>query len=193
MRLQLRPSVLLWIGLLAYFQGPMLLPFLGAAVFHELGHLLALRRMGVPPRNISIGLLGAVIETPSMSYLKELLAAAAGPGASLLLGLALPFWPLLGFYSLALACVNLLPLPGLDGGRMLRSGLLLVLPESRAHRISDAVGLLTGLVLWGLAAYGALAFHLGLWPLFLAAGLLLRAIHASQPDQTSVFYGSFNI
>ena len=196
MKLQLRPSVLLWIGLLAYFQSRLLLPFLFAAAFHELGHLLALRRMGVLPRSVSIGLLGAAIETPPLSYFRELLAAAAGPAASLLLGLTLPLWPLLGFYSLALAGVNLLPLPGLDGGRMLRCGLLLILPESRALRVFHSVSLVTGLVLWGLAAYGALAFHLGLWPLLLAAGFLLRAIAASEPPgdgESSVFNGSFNI
>lgn len=61
------------------------LTVLGAAAWHEFGHLLALRLCGGEARRLRVGMLGAVIEVRgAMGYGQELASALAGPLANLL-------------------------------------------------------------------------------------------------------------
>lgn len=175
-KIAVHPSLILWLSVLYYVSGAVVLPFLAAAALHELGHALALYALNKPPRSLRLSFAGAVMEAPHLSYREELLAAAAGPGISLLLCLLAPLWPALGLYSLCLGLFNLLPLLGLDGGRMLRCGLLLHLPEQTANRIcriaavgTGAVLLLVAVWLWQIAGWG-------LWPVVLASCLLGKAL-----------------
>ena len=176
MSVTVRPSLLLWLSVLFYLSGEILMPFLLAATLHELGHYLILWHLGHPPRALILGFSGAQMETDNLPYRQEFLAAAAGPVVSLLLGLILPLWPIMGCYSLLLGCINLLPIPGLDGGRMLKSALLLHLTADHALRICRYAAMVTGLTLWGFAVYLAVPKGYGLWPLLLAAVGLYRAM-----------------
>ena len=152
-----------------------MLPFLAAVGFHELGHYLALCRMDRTPKAIRLSFSGAVMEMGNLSYREEFLAAAAGPAASLLLGLLSPLWPALGLYSLALGLFNLLPLCGLDGSRMLRCGLLqnftIAMTESICHTAATGTALLLFLGALWLRRGGW-----GLWPVVLSGYLLLKAL-----------------
>jgi len=176
LKVRLRPSLILWLSVLVYLNSEVVLPFFLAAALHESGHLLVLRLLRKPAREMVLGFSGAVLETPPLGYREEFLAAAAGPLASLLLGLITPLWPLLGLWSLALGCFNLLPIPGLDGGRMLRCLALLHLSPEGAGRLTRFAALLTALGIWGTAVYCSLPGGCGLWPLLLAAGLVYRAL-----------------
>lgn len=175
-RIQVHPSLILWLSVLWYLSSDLVVPFLLAAALHEAGHWLALCSMQKPPCSIQCSFSGAAMETPPLSYREELIAAAAGPGASLLLGLLMPLWPELGFFSLGLGLFNLLPLWGLDGGRMLRCALLLHLPEATAESVCRWVSAGTGTVLVLLAFHAAQRYHLGLWPVAAAVFLLLKAL-----------------
>lgn len=174
-RCTVHPSLILWLSVLYYLSGRVVLPFLAAAALHELGHALALYLLDKPPRALRLSFAGAVMETPPLGYREELLSAAAGPGMSLLLGLLTPLWPTLGIYSLGLGLFNLLPLFGLDGGRMLRCGLLLRLPERTANNLCRGAAIGTGLVLL-LGALGLRTAGWGLWPVLLAGYLLVKAL-----------------
>lgn len=176
LKVRLHPSAILWLSVLGYLRPKIVLPFLLSAVLHELGHALALFRMGQPPREICFRLEGARMTTPPLSYRQELLCAMAGPAVSLFLGLTLPFFPMLGGYSLCLGLFNLLPLGSLDGGRMLRCILLLHLPEHRALRIFRRINIFTGLFLLlpGLLLY--VVFHMGIWPLLISGLLCGKAL-----------------
>ena len=133
------------------------LPFFAAVAVHELGHLLVLLALGTPVYALELHATGAILRTGPQSYARELLAAACGPLASLFLLL----W-------------NLLPVFPLDGGRMLRAGLMLLLPERVAEGICRVLTAVTlGLCVGGAAALTCL-LHVGLWPVLLAASLLLR-------------------
>lgn len=156
----------------------LLLSLVGLTLWHELGHLIAARWLGVPIVNVYIGLgpelwrremrqspnlvlraipLGMSIAIPSRRdnagnlhrpYAHDFWIAAAGPLASLLLTLLLfaiarwlpmPYeWAYglvgVGLLSTAVALLNLLPLPGLDGGH-----LLLVYAASRGWEMSPAL------------------------------------------------------
>ncbi len=102
--------------------------FLAAAV-HEGGHLLALRLLRVPVAGMSLGLGGARIETAPMGCREELISAAAGPIAGLLLVSFAQWLPCTAICALVQSVYNLLPMGHQDGGRILRCMLALVAGE----------------------------------------------------------------
>ena len=111
------------------------LTVLGAAAWHEFGHLLALRLCGGEARRLRVGMLGAVIEVRgAMGYGQELASALAGPLANLLAAAVLGR---MGCTTAAgangvLCAFNLLPVRPLDGGRALYLLLAwLAVPERR--------------------------------------------------------------
>lgn len=135
-----------------------------AAVLHELGHVAAAWGWGVPVKALRLDLFGARLELSGMTgYSAELFVAAGGPFVSLAAAaLGYPLGsPGEGVYlfsvaSLGLGLLNLLPVRGLDGGRMLACLLSLLLGD----RVAEAVlrlttgGALGGL--WVLSVYALL-------------------------------------
>ncbi|MQA01339.1 MAG: CBS domain-containing protein [Streptosporangiales bacterium] len=111
--------------------------FLLLSVFvHEVSHSIVAQRLGLEVKQITLWLLGGVstLDEPDTPR-KEFLVAAAGPAASIALGLlafagyvGLPAGGVahllasqLAFVNLVLAAFNLLPGLPLDGGAILRS------------------------------------------------------------------------
>ena len=132
-----------------------------AALLHELGHIAAAWGWGVPLRGMRLDLFGARMELGGrIPYRAELAVAAGGPLVSLLAAsLAFPLGRVRGgaylfaAVSLGLGMLNLLPVRGLDGGRMLSCGLSLLLDERAADL---TLRLTTGLALgslWLLSVY----------------------------------------
>ena len=126
-----------------------------AAIFHEMGHWIAAWGWSVPVRTLRLDLCGARMELGGLTgYAAELAVAAGGPLVSLLA--AALSWPVgtwwegaqfFSLVSLGLGLLNLLPVRGLDGGRMLACALSLAVGERASEII---LRLTTGLFLGGL-------------------------------------------
>ena len=92
-----------------------------AELVHELGHMLAVLAFGGSLWAIHLGAWGARIETGPLEPWKEVLCALAGPGAGGMMVLFWPVFPALAVCSGVQTVFNLLPLPGFDGARIIRS------------------------------------------------------------------------
>lgn len=120
------PGFLLLCAAFLCWEGRAAVAVLAAMALHEGMHLAVLRRFGGHVGRLRLTLGGAYLSTEQggMGYGGELLAVLAGPGINLLLALlaarAGERWYLFSGVNLALGCFNLLPLPGLDGWRVLR-------------------------------------------------------------------------
>lgn len=100
-----------------------------AAAVHELFHLLALVAFRIPILQINITTGGAIIRTPPIAPLQELLCTLAGPAGSLLCLLFGRFFPLLALCGLIQGLYNLIPLYPLDGGRILKCAAQICFPR----------------------------------------------------------------
>lgn len=103
-----------------------LLAAMVAAFIHELGHYTAVRLLGGSIYGIKFGISGAVMEASDLPKWAELVCVIAGPLAGLLLGLTYPCFPVTAICAVAQSIYNLLPIYPLDGGRILRSAVLLL-------------------------------------------------------------------
>lgn len=150
-------------------------PFLLSAALHEAGHLIVLRCMRVRIHKLRLGLTGAVLYTQPLSYGRELLAAAAGPAMNAVCTLAfLHAWPRFALVNLLLLFYNLFPLYPLDGGRILRAALHLLLPDNAAAIAEKVLAASFLAALTAAACCLTCVWHAGLWPVVLCALLLLR-------------------
>lgn len=140
-----------------------------AALLHELGHVVMAAVCGIRLRECQIGIYGAglVPDGGVYSYGQEIALCLAGPlvnlicasvGLWFLNGTAGGFWAGFVFSSLALGVLNLLPIQGFDGGRILCALLLRFCPPRTAERMVAVLSFLCVLSLWCLSVYLLLRF-----------------------------------
>ncbi len=163
---------------------------LGAAAVHELGHCLALWRMGASWSQLRLGALGAVLETDGwrLSYGGELICVLAGPGANLLCALTLIAagrgdWDVMTGANLILCVFNLLPLRPLDGGRTLYLAVSWLAGPAAGESAARWTGVLTGTLLGTAAVWlmGCTGGSLWLLPPAVAAYYLaVREVFGNQ-------------
>ena len=99
------------------------------------------------------------MEIPQLGYAQELLCAMAGPVGGMFLLFLGKWYPELALCALAQSCYNLIPVYPLDGGRILKCFVNIVVPDF-GERICTGVealvllGLLTASIMlkWGLMA-----------------------------------------
>lgn len=126
-KIRIKPTGWIWLCVLILtLPLPWILGAMGAAIFHELCHILTLSALGIPIYHLEIGPGGAVLETGSMSREQELLCALAGPLGSFSLFLLRTWCPRLVLCALVQGVFNLIPLGNLDGRRVLQSAFALL-------------------------------------------------------------------
>ena len=112
-------AFLLLAGLLLLLPLQWVVAMIIAAVVHEISHVLAVFITGGKIRKIYIGGRGVVMETHSMSAIREIICALAGPIGSFLLLAVAPRFPRTAVCGIVHGLYNLLPLFPMDGGRVL--------------------------------------------------------------------------
>jgi Zn-dependent protease len=152
------------------------LAIFGCVVLHELGHALAAKRYGVPTADITLLPIGGVARLQRIpeNPWQEFVIAIAGPAVNvaivailLLAGVRLHFAPFdhqflvnerflpkLMFVNGFIFLFNLLPAFPMDGGRILRAGLAMMLDYAQATRIAASIGQFMAIVFgyFGLVA-----------------------------------------
>lgn len=171
--------------------------FFVIVLLHELGHALAARRYGIRTRDITIMPIGGLARMERMpdKPLQELVVALAGPAVNLALAafLGAVYWGAIGPVSnwerpgqielvgahfmlklvlanLVMAGFNLVPAFPMDGGRVLRSLLVMRLGYARATRWAVDIG---QALAFGFGAVGLYSMH-PLW-VFIALFVYLGA------------------
>lgn len=100
-----------------------------AALIHELGHMIAFVATGYSPQRIAFEMCGIRLQkkTYEMSFPKEVFVLLAGSGMNFLVFCALCYsigsvntTSLFAVIHLVLGILNLMPVNGLDGGKLLR-------------------------------------------------------------------------
>ena len=193
-RLRISPGVPLLLAAFVWLASPLLLgAILSAAVCHELGHWLVLRRVGGRIQRLHITVFGAEMQVDDrrISYGGELLTAAAGPVINLLLAAAMgllgrwwePLYLLAGAQAV-LGCFNLLPILPLDGGRMLWLALCWGTDPFLADRVTQAVSLAAAGL---LTVAGAALARRSPFLLWTAAALLVCAAAPCIKRRRSVY------
>lgn len=172
------------ICVIAWLEKELCLWFLISLVFHEIGHLLVMHISGARICHIRLSAAGAVIQGGFVGYRQEQLCAAAGPVFSFLLSCCCfrPF-PALAIVSGVLGLVNLLPIYPLDGGRILRTFLLLRMEQADAEKILRSVTAVVCYLLMIGACWTAAELQAGLWPVFAALVILWRVGQAGWQER----------
>ena len=163
-----------------------LVSFLIAAFVHELCHYLLLRLTGLRIYRITIGFLGASMETDVMDAGREVLCALAGPVGSFLLVACNRFMPVIALCALVQGCFNLLPIYPLDGGRAIK-GILELLKIPEGEKVLAFVQWITGAALCAICIYGYLRWKLGLGVLLFGMMVLLRTLPRKTPCKDRPF------
>lgn len=158
------------------------LAIFGCIVLHELGHALAARHYGIPTTDITLLPIGGVARLQRMPERpsEELVVALAGPAVNVLLAGGLyvigvrppadmdpatvlvsgPFLPRLMFVNIFILLFNLLPAFPMDGGRVLRALLAMVMPYAVATRSAASIGQLMAIIFGFLGLAGGNPFLL---------------------------------
>lgn len=162
-------------------------PSLAGAVLHESGHMLAAMLLGIPLRSLEIGIFGASLKVRGslISYPKEFLLCAAGPGANFLSSFAvIAFSEHRGYYSecgewfvsvsVMLGLLNLMPAEGFDGGRMLSVVLTSLFGPRSSASILSLSTFLSIVALWMLSVYLLLRYGTSLSLFIFTVSLFYR-------------------
>lgn len=141
--------------LLCFNINPVVLVSVISAVLHEAGHLLCLLVSGDKPQKIEFGLFGLSVVRSNdikLNYKTEIISAFFGPLVNIIIaGICLLAYSFLKTellltvisVNLFLSFFNLMPVFGLDGGRILEFFLLSKYPAERTEKIMRYASALT--------------------------------------------------
>lgn len=147
-----------------------LLSIFTCVVLHEYGHALTARVFGINTRDITLYPIGGVallVRDPKPK--EEFFIALAGPLVNVVIATLIfnfyeineaalisdeaSFWTRIFLANIVLVVFNMIPAYPMDGGRVLRSALGLVLSQGSATVISARIGQLFSIIMAGLALY----------------------------------------
>lgn len=136
-----------------------------AAMFHEASHLLAVMLFGGRVCYVKITASGVRMDSTPVSGIGQVVCSLAGPIGGLLLLLFAKWIPRVALCAAVQSIWNLLPIYPLDGGRALRSVIVLLFSVRNADTLCKIVESVCIASLVALGIYGSIFLHLGLLPL----------------------------
>ncbi|MBO5701528.1 MAG: site-2 protease family protein [Clostridia bacterium] len=170
LRIGILPAIIL-ILMLVFQPSGIVLSSLGAAVLHELGHMLAAAILGIPMRSLDVGMFGASLKVRGslISYPKEFLLCAAGPAMNFLSAIVVIilserrgyFTEISEWFasvSLMLGVLNLIPAEGFDGGRMLSVAVTSLFGPRVSAKLLSFSTFMSILLLWMLSVWLLIRF-----------------------------------
>ena len=170
LRIGILPAIILTLMLMFQPSG-IVLSSLGAAILHELGHMLAAAILGIPLRSLDVGMFGASLKVRGslISYPKEFILCAAGPAMNFISAIAvIALSEHFGYYSeigewfasvsLMLGVLNLIPAEGFDGGRILSVAVTSLFGPRAAARLLSFSTFMSILSLWMFSVYLLIRF-----------------------------------
>lgn len=132
-KIAVTPSFLIMIALLLLMLPmPWTVSFLIASLVHEIGHVIALRLLGITILGVSIDHGGANIRTEPITSAQEVITALAGPLSGISLLMVSGTYPRIAFCGCVQGLINLIPIYPSDGGRILNAAVLALLPDKLA-------------------------------------------------------------
>jgi Zn-dependent protease len=167
--------------LLLFIPVRLLLAAVASAVVHELFHIAALKIMKIDIYAVHIGTRGARLETAPMDDKEELLCALAGPLGGFMLLFLFRWLPVMALTGAVQSLYNLIPIYPTDGGRALRSGMNLILPQrftSIMIYITEIIALST---IMTFCVYGSVYLRLGVIPVLFSVVMLFQSANRNNP------------
>ena len=145
-----------------------------AALWHEGCHWLALKLCRCRCYGISVGREGALLETEFGTPAKEALCALAGPLGSILLLLFFRWIPRIAICALVQGLYNLIPVYPLDGGRLIRSLLQILVKNGKQSSVMIGIEATSILIMVILSLYCLIVLQMGYLPLIFVSILFYR-------------------
>ena len=152
------------------------IPWLLAVFLHEMGHFLVAKICGAGIKCLTLDVTGAKMTLCGrlLSYREEILIAAAGPLVNIItFAVTLTSFEEFSAFSLMLGILNLLPISGFDGYRILYSFMSLRSGEEKANRITKALSFFAVIFLWLFSVYLLLRFGAGFSVFIFSCSLFL--------------------
>lgn len=152
-----------------------------AVTVHEFGHWAALRLLGVEISAIEILPGGCVMKTGGLTAGGEAVCALAGPAAGGMLLLFARWLPLTAICACIHTLYNLIPVYPLDGGRVMRGSLCLLMGDETGKRVCACVETLVVGLLLAVGILSSFILNMGVTPLLVASVLCLRVLFRKIP------------
>ncbi|MBQ7346102.1 MAG: hypothetical protein IJW45_08610 [Oscillospiraceae bacterium] len=157
-----------------------------AGVVHELSHYLMIKACGGRVTGFQAGIGRATMEARGLSEGSELLCALAGPVGGVCLLLLGRWFPRLAICGALQSIFNLLPIYPLDGGRMLRSCLVMILGDG-GERVCHLVGRSVLVILCAIGIYLGFVLRWGVVCLMICGWIVVRAIYEKIPCKAGTY------
>ena len=100
-----------------------------AIMFHELCHYAALSILGIHVNSVTVRINAVIMDTETMKPWQEIICTICGPLGSFLLFISIRYFPRLALCGLIHGLYNLMPIYPLDGGRIVKCLLHIILPD----------------------------------------------------------------
>lgn len=177
---------------------------IGFAILHEIGHLLMGIFLGLKPEKIELIPMGLAVsfkvnitdfnkkkKRGNVKVLKEIFIAIAGPAVNLLIIFIAIFFVknetlknLLIYANLLIFIFNLLPIYPLDGGRILKGILHIILGRKESIKLCYNISMIVTIIVTAVASIGILHYKniaiffiiLYLWIIILRENITYRKI-----------------